>query len=174
MCSFDGADLGTNSEVWVSFSVRCRNVCGTFVERFLLYCFDITKIGQFLLCASPLIANPPRFCMRNEQIANPEISEVCLSAYCKSANFYVTSWQHCKNRKASSLETIPKELCFKTIKKVVSFVGIYFSTNIILAIEACFCICKRYFRNCGSSRSAKQFDPQITKRIGSRNHKSAN
>jgi hypothetical protein len=42
MCSFDGADLGTNSEVLVSFSVRCRNVCGMFVEHLLLYCFDIT------------------------------------------------------------------------------------------------------------------------------------
>ncbi len=40
MCSFDGPDLRTNSEVLVSFSVRCRNVCGTF----LLYCFDITSI----------------------------------------------------------------------------------------------------------------------------------
>ena len=39
MCSFDGADLGTNSNVLVSFPVRCRNVCGT---RLLLYCFDIT------------------------------------------------------------------------------------------------------------------------------------
>ncbi len=43
MCSFDGADLGTNSEVLVIFSVRCQNVCGTFVERLLLYCFDITR-----------------------------------------------------------------------------------------------------------------------------------
>jgi hypothetical protein len=42
MCSFDGADLGTNSDVLVSFPVRCRNVCGTFVERLLLYCFGIT------------------------------------------------------------------------------------------------------------------------------------
>ena len=42
MCSFDGADLGTNSDVLVSFPVRCRNVCGMFVERLLLYCFDIT------------------------------------------------------------------------------------------------------------------------------------
>jgi hypothetical protein len=34
MCSCDGPDLRTNSEVLVSFSVRCRNVCATFVERF--------------------------------------------------------------------------------------------------------------------------------------------
>jgi hypothetical protein len=41
MCFFDGADLGTNSEVLVIFSVRNRKVCGTFVELLLLYCFDI-------------------------------------------------------------------------------------------------------------------------------------
>jgi hypothetical protein len=48
MCSFDGADLWTNSDVLVSFPVRCQNVCGTFVERLwniverlLVYCFDI-------------------------------------------------------------------------------------------------------------------------------------
>jgi hypothetical protein len=40
MCSFDGADSGTNTDVLVP---SCRNVCGTFVERLLLHCFDITK-----------------------------------------------------------------------------------------------------------------------------------
>jgi hypothetical protein len=44
MCSFDGAHLGINSDVLLSFPVRCRNVCGTFVERLLLYCFDITTV----------------------------------------------------------------------------------------------------------------------------------
>ncbi len=44
MCSFDGADSGTNSDILVSFMLRrCRNVCGMFVERLLLYCFDITQ-----------------------------------------------------------------------------------------------------------------------------------
>ncbi len=38
MCSFDGADSGTNSDVLVSFLLDV----GTFVERLLLYCFDIT------------------------------------------------------------------------------------------------------------------------------------
>jgi hypothetical protein len=47
MCSFDGADSGTNSDVLVSFLIdvgifcgtfveRLWNVCGTFVERLLL------------------------------------------------------------------------------------------------------------------------------------------
>jgi hypothetical protein len=37
MCSFDGADSGTNSDVLVSFLLDV----GTFVERMLLYCLDI-------------------------------------------------------------------------------------------------------------------------------------
>ncbi len=40
MCSFDGADSGRNSDVLVSFLFDV----GTFVERLLLYCFDITTI----------------------------------------------------------------------------------------------------------------------------------
>jgi hypothetical protein len=40
MCSFDGSDLGTNSGVLISFLLDV--VCGRFVERLLLYCFDIT------------------------------------------------------------------------------------------------------------------------------------
>ncbi len=39
MCSFDGSDSGTNSGVLVSFLLDF----GTFVERLLLYCFDITS-----------------------------------------------------------------------------------------------------------------------------------
>jgi hypothetical protein len=39
MCSFDGADSRTNSNVLVSFLLDVR----TFVERLLLYCFDITN-----------------------------------------------------------------------------------------------------------------------------------
>ncbi len=39
MISFDGADLGTNSDVLVSFLLDV----GTFVERLFLYCFDITN-----------------------------------------------------------------------------------------------------------------------------------
>jgi hypothetical protein len=38
MCSFDRADLGTNSDVLLSFPVRCRNVCGTFEERLWNVC----------------------------------------------------------------------------------------------------------------------------------------
>jgi hypothetical protein len=38
MCPFDGADSGTNSDVLVSF----RLDVGTFVERLLVYCCDIT------------------------------------------------------------------------------------------------------------------------------------
>jgi hypothetical protein len=47
MCSFDGADLGTNSDSLVSFPVRSErlwNVCGTFVERLLFYWFDISEL----------------------------------------------------------------------------------------------------------------------------------
>jgi hypothetical protein len=40
MCSFDGADSGTNSDVLVSFLLDV----GTFVERLLLYCYDITAL----------------------------------------------------------------------------------------------------------------------------------
>ncbi len=40
MCSFDGADSGTNLDVLVSFLLDVR----TFVERLLLYCFDITIV----------------------------------------------------------------------------------------------------------------------------------
>jgi hypothetical protein len=29
-------------------SVRCLNVCGTFVERLLLYCFDITRYDTYV------------------------------------------------------------------------------------------------------------------------------
>jgi hypothetical protein len=37
MCSFHGADSGTNSDVLEPL----WNDCGTFVERLLFYCFDI-------------------------------------------------------------------------------------------------------------------------------------
>jgi len=46
MCAFDGPDLRTNSEVLVSFSVRCRNVYGTFVERFFLTVLTLLVIPQ--------------------------------------------------------------------------------------------------------------------------------
>jgi hypothetical protein len=52
MCSFDGADSGTDSDVLVSFLLdvgtfveRLWNVCRKFVERLLLYCFDITCLN---------------------------------------------------------------------------------------------------------------------------------
>ncbi len=40
MCSFDGADSRINSDVLVSFLLAV----GTFVERLLLYCFDIISL----------------------------------------------------------------------------------------------------------------------------------
>ncbi len=43
MWSFDGADSGTNSDVLVSFLFDGQNVCVTFVERLLLYFFDINS-----------------------------------------------------------------------------------------------------------------------------------
>jgi hypothetical protein len=52
MCSFDGPDLRTNSEVMVSFSVRCRDVCGTFVERFSF------TVLTLLVLATPLLMSP--------------------------------------------------------------------------------------------------------------------
>jgi hypothetical protein len=38
MCSLDGADLGTNSDVLVSFLLDVRNVCGTFLEHLWNVC----------------------------------------------------------------------------------------------------------------------------------------
>ncbi len=42
MISFDGADSGTNLDVFGFIPVRCRNVWWTMVERLFLYCFDST------------------------------------------------------------------------------------------------------------------------------------
>jgi hypothetical protein len=39
---FDRTNSGKNSKVSCFVSIRHRNVCGTFVERWLLYYFDIT------------------------------------------------------------------------------------------------------------------------------------
>ncbi len=49
---FRWADLGKNSDVLVSFPVRCRNVCGTFVERLLLYCLTLLISG--IICNQSL------------------------------------------------------------------------------------------------------------------------
>jgi hypothetical protein len=52
---------------------------------------------------------------------------VCQSADAKYANFYDTSWQHCKEEET--------RLCLKTVTKVVSFTRIYSISNLDLLEE---------------------------------------
>jgi hypothetical protein len=43
MISFDKTNSGTNSIMFCFIPISYRNVCGTFVERLFLYCFDVTS-----------------------------------------------------------------------------------------------------------------------------------
>jgi hypothetical protein len=61
MCSFDEADSGTNSEVLGFIPVRCRNVCGMFVERLLLSVLTLLQLPDLLADGNNITSRAPSF-----------------------------------------------------------------------------------------------------------------
>jgi hypothetical protein len=109
MCSIDGADLGTNSDVLVSFPVRCRNVCGTFVEHLLLYCFDITsnltsiyyknKHTHTVYGTFCFVIILQEACKRHDKISPASLTPIVFSRgiYCAYAHWHCLFGLPCKN-----------------------------------------------------------------------------